>query len=251
MIFVVLGMHKSGTTLIAETLHKSGVDMGDFDQSAGYDDANHYEREETLKLNIAILRCEGVRSSEITKACTSLSDRPELEAKMIETVRRLSAPGTSWGFKDPRTCLTYTLWRKHLPPHKLIIVCRDPAEVWDHYARLVPSNAWFQRFLVRCQALNAWRIYNRHLTAYLTHSPQTSCVIDFGRFMRDPDAVGNLSRFAGLPLVDCRKPELYRSKDRRGMAYRLAATALSIVDPPHVARVFAALTKQDAREDWA
>ena len=28
MVFVLLGMHKSGTTMIAQTLHHSGIDMG-------------------------------------------------------------------------------------------------------------------------------------------------------------------------------------------------------------------------------
>lgn len=243
MIFVVLGMHKSGTTLIAETLHKSGVDMGDIDESAGYDDANHYEREETLKLNIAILRCEGMRSSDITRPCTSLADRPELEARMIEVIREISAAGRDWGFKDPRICLTYTLWRKHLPAHKVVMVCRDPAEVWDHYARLVPSKAWFQRFVVRCQALNAWQVCNRLLLAYLDQSPQAAYVVDYGAFMSDPGAVEKLSRFVGLPLVDCRNRALYRSRDRHAFGFRLVAIALSLLRPPHVNETFAALTK--------
>jgi len=29
MIYVVLGMHKSGTTLVSQILHRSGIDMGD------------------------------------------------------------------------------------------------------------------------------------------------------------------------------------------------------------------------------
>ncbi len=46
MIYVIFGMHKSGTTLVAEMLHKSGINMGDFDESVSYDIGNQYERNE-------------------------------------------------------------------------------------------------------------------------------------------------------------------------------------------------------------
>ena len=37
MIYIVLGMHKSGTSLVARTLHASGVDMGEFNDSLDYE----------------------------------------------------------------------------------------------------------------------------------------------------------------------------------------------------------------------
>lgn len=49
MIFVVLGMHKSGTTLVSQILHHSGIPMGDgFDENVTYDGGNKYERESTF-----------------------------------------------------------------------------------------------------------------------------------------------------------------------------------------------------------
>ena len=58
MIYVVLGMHKSGTTLISETLHESGINMGEFSdiqQGIGYDEGHKYERRETQQINRQIL----------------------------------------------------------------------------------------------------------------------------------------------------------------------------------------------------
>ena len=51
MIFVILGMHKSGTTLVSQTLHASGINMGDFDSSLTYDTNNKFERHNTQELN--------------------------------------------------------------------------------------------------------------------------------------------------------------------------------------------------------
>ncbi len=38
MLYVILGMHKSGTTMISEILHNSGISMGEWkDKSNNYD----------------------------------------------------------------------------------------------------------------------------------------------------------------------------------------------------------------------
>ena len=44
VIYVVLGMHKSGTTLISQILHHSGVNMGgaEIETSRSYDEGNKY-----------------------------------------------------------------------------------------------------------------------------------------------------------------------------------------------------------------
>ncbi len=55
MIYIVLGMHKSGTTLVAQTLHAAGINMGDFDESLTYDTNNKYERHDTQELNRDLL----------------------------------------------------------------------------------------------------------------------------------------------------------------------------------------------------
>jgi hypothetical protein len=52
MICVFLSMHKSGTTLVSEILHHSGINMGDdIDEHVSYDRGNKYEHESTLGLN--------------------------------------------------------------------------------------------------------------------------------------------------------------------------------------------------------
>ena len=40
MIYALLGMHKSGTSLLSRILHESSINMGDFDESKGYDEVN-------------------------------------------------------------------------------------------------------------------------------------------------------------------------------------------------------------------
>ena len=56
MIYIVLGMHKSGTTLLSQILHHSGISMGEnFNESVSYSQGNKYERETTQQINKEIL----------------------------------------------------------------------------------------------------------------------------------------------------------------------------------------------------
>ena len=83
MIYVVLGMHKSGTTLVAKMLHASGINMGEsIDESADYSAGNHYERQSTAELNHVLLegcltppsRLFGfARTTDASPQCPSLS----------------------------------------------------------------------------------------------------------------------------------------------------------------------------------
>ena len=63
MIHVVLGMHKSGTTLVSELLHHAGIDMVDAaDPDTSYDHGNKWERDSTKQVNHAILGSAGTFS---------------------------------------------------------------------------------------------------------------------------------------------------------------------------------------------
>ncbi len=58
MIYVVLGMHKSGTTLVARTLHESGIIMGEeFPAGASYC-SNKYEAKWPQSFSDEILGAE-------------------------------------------------------------------------------------------------------------------------------------------------------------------------------------------------
>ncbi|MGM0484512.1 MAG: hypothetical protein ACQERI_08185, partial [Candidatus Krumholzibacteriota bacterium] len=75
MIFVLLGMHKSGTTLISRMLHESGINMcGEPCGEASYDAGNKYERLEFLIYNTAMLDIRiSTFSSDIVKTAEDLS----------------------------------------------------------------------------------------------------------------------------------------------------------------------------------
>jgi len=72
MIYVILGMHKSGTTLISQILHKSGINMGEFNEDVSYDQGNQHERPAAQKINREILKCGDAHSLDVINSVHDL-----------------------------------------------------------------------------------------------------------------------------------------------------------------------------------
>ena len=218
MIHVVLGMHKSGTTLVSELLHHAGIDMVDAaDPATGYDDGNKWERDSTKQVNHAILGSAGAFSLE------TLGRRLQFgaaeRARMREAIAACTPRHAEWGFKDPRTCLTYHLWAGELPPHRIVAVFRRPEEAWAHYWA---SSTGRRRLTVFRNCLAQWCGYNAAILSALDRTTQPFIVIDYARLMTDPAELARLEQFVDPPLVDRRDPRMRRSRAQRSVDYRVA-----------------------------
>jgi len=215
-------MHKSGTTLIARTLHLSGINMGDFDDAVSYDKGNKYEREDTLRFNMDMLGC---KLSDLSQSVVQIADPQSiLNHQIINSMKQFiittDSKYTNWGFKDPRSCLTYSIWKAIIPDHRLIAVFRHPLELWHHYR---PKHFRDKKVsLYICfNALKAWYVYNFEILKYLRASNDSTIVLDYGDFMASEMPLQNLNRFTGISLLDCRKPELYRNSMQKNAVYRV------------------------------
>jgi hypothetical protein len=220
MIHVVLGMHKSGTTLVSEMLHRSGIDMMDaVDESLGYDEGNKWERESTKAINHEMLGSAGAYS---LKASARLGIRvtTAVDERMRRVIADISARHRDWGFKDPRTCLTYDAWSAALPEHRLIVVYRLPEEGWAHYWSAARSPA--KRLTVAGGFLPAWCEYNAAILRTLERTTMPAIVLHYTELMQGDGEFRRLERFIGRPLVDRRLPAMHRSRPGSRGSYRLA-----------------------------
>jgi hypothetical protein len=247
MIYVVLGMHKSGTTLVAELLHRSGIDMGDFDGTRSYDEGNQYERVATQRLNRQLLDgvLRPILSDRIQRrlrprtthdgrpinreSLAAVSSRPieasePLLADMRSVIEAHQRRHPDWGFKDPRTCLTYPVWMGELPPHRVIAIYRDPREVLAREAR---RRFALLRPLRLRRVLRNWIDYNRGILRALDRTAAPFLVVRYDRLMEDPAALARLSDFVGRALVDARRRELRRSSGEEAAGGAAARAALA------------------------
>lgn len=129
-------MHRSSTSMVARSIHKQGeVHMGD-KLLLGLPDnpKGHYENKKFLHLNIDILKAAGgswdnpPSKKEILKVAPLFKDR--IKRLISESEEEANAAGyISWGFKDPRACLTIDLYMPYLNNPQFIICYRDPMEI--------------------------------------------------------------------------------------------------------------------------
>ncbi len=155
---VVLGMHRSGTSAVSRILNLLGADLGpEEDLLTEYDNpAGHWESKALVACNDRILAAFG-RSWDFppwNAPGWEYSDRasrllPELTEAFRDVYRT-----SPWVWKDPRTCLTFPLWRRVIGAEAtVVIVLRDPGAVvgsikrrdgipslyaaglWHHYVR--------------------------------------------------------------------------------------------------------------------
>ena len=104
---IVLGMHKSGTTLITEIIHHSGIRMIETDKAGGYDEGNKYERVSTNLLNKELLQCSNIKSLRVTQHLEVDAVDASLWDKGKSIVKEINSVNEAWGFKEPRTLMTF------------------------------------------------------------------------------------------------------------------------------------------------
>lgn len=131
---VVLGMHRAATSLVARTLNHE-VHMGEKLLKGLRDNPKgHYENVRILKLNDKILHDAGgsyfnpPSVDNILKAAHKFED--EMRTVVEKEIEAAEKKGMeSWGFKDPRTCLTIEAWLPYLPNPQFVVCYRDPLEI--------------------------------------------------------------------------------------------------------------------------
>lgn len=221
MIYVVLGMHKSGTSLVSQTLHHSGINMVDkVQEKASYEQGNHYERESTQLLNLNILNASNQFSLDILPLPRMQMSAKQRE-KMQSIIQTCNNRYQQWGFKEPTVCLTYPLWASELPAHKIIAIYRSPVEIWQRYrfksvrhSHRAPLAAW--RFI------NRWSEYNLNIINYLKATRENYIVISYEDLITTEAEFERLQAFVNLPLKDFRDPKLYHYRSQELLSYKVA-----------------------------
>lgn len=134
MQIFVIGMHRSGTSVTARLLNLMGAYLGPEDllmEADRFNPKGYWERKDVYELNQTILKRAGVHwqtaESNILQHLSG-EDLANLDQKIMQLLLRLDAH-RPWYIKDPRLCLTFPLWRKHLEFPVVIHVYRSPIQI--------------------------------------------------------------------------------------------------------------------------
>jgi hypothetical protein len=127
---VVLGMHRSGTSMLSGVLSRLGINMGD--ELLGKDASNplgHFEDREFLDLNKRILEAAGGSWDNPPSQEEILLKKKQFEKEIKELITKAESRSILWGWKEPRTSITIDLYLSYLDNPYFIFCHRDPMAV--------------------------------------------------------------------------------------------------------------------------
>jgi hypothetical protein len=161
MLIVILGMHRSGTSCLAGMLQRAGMYLGKdlMDAAASSNPAGHAEAWEAVRINDRLLELSG---GAWDRAPRRLAGDADTAARMAAFLAELRAEPVA-GWKDPRTTLTFPLWRPHLADFRVAACLRHPLAA----ARsLRVRDGW-----PLARGLRLWADYNERLLEYTADLP--------------------------------------------------------------------------------
>jgi hypothetical protein len=247
-IIVVLGMHRSGTSLLANLLSVLGVDLGvdllpgDAGNEMGYwENASIYRTQDALLNDLA--RDWG-DCGLVYPFAIDWEQLPEVRSYKEELVSIVRAEIASakgiWGFKDPRTCRLLPIWKQIFAELDLeplyVLAVRDPAVVVESLVKrdgLDPLHSELVWLLHNLDAirdaggdLRAVVDYDRWFTAPREQAKAVARALDLGWPADDSNLIGRLTGTI--------RPDLRHSKATRPCSL------------PFVARTYEALKQAAA-----
>lgn len=156
---IVLGMHRSATSLVAKGLFQAGVFMGPELLGPGRgNEHGHFEDVGLLHLNDRILKIAGGSWDRPPDEENIVLAGQQIESEIYAAVK--TRQRQLWGWKDPRTTLTIRCYMPFLTNPIFVPCFRDPMDV----ARSLNS-----RDGMSIEAgYKLARIYNERLIKFLT-----------------------------------------------------------------------------------
>ena len=204
-IVVVLGMHRSGTSLLSNVLHMLGVDMADTsDHVSPKNPGGFWERPELTAIHDEILEAIDrpiALPSHVLPFPPAWWRSKKVQAvkpKLIDYLQReLGKSINPWGFKDPRTCRLLPLWWEIFRELNLepvyVVATRSPAE-----SSVSMSQKSSARTLSIANGELMWLSYNYDIARHVMLKDPVIAV-DYGEWFEGAVAVGErLARQFGI-----------------------------------------------------
>lgn len=195
---IVLGMHHSGTSILARILHQNGVFMGA--------NMHHYESKFfTVQINDRLVLGGGANWAklpimpveEVMQHVDAV--RREIEKRGLRKFREAGYDGVSrWGFKDPRTCVLLPLYREIFPKAQFVHIVRKAEDVATSLSENQKKGVGLIRDRAYWEAL--WAQYVERARRYGQSSGQY-CEIRYEDFcLRPVELMREVFDFLQLPL---------------------------------------------------
>lgn len=213
---LILGLARSGTSVVTGVLRLLGVDVGARDYADKSNPYGSFEDRDFRRLHREIF--ERARSGATywdpptREAILSLQGQlgPRIEALVGEKQKGKAL----WGWKENRGILTIDLFLPYLSNPHLVVIFRNPLAT----ARSVVRHTERHENLDLLGALHLGNIYHEALGHLLTRYREVpQILIEYEDFVRQPrEQARNLAQFLGVQPTDEELDEIFRFIIPRG-----------------------------------
>ncbi|MBW7475545.1 hypothetical protein K0T92_12360 [Paenibacillus oenotherae] len=198
---IILGMHRSGTSLLAKTVRSLGVYLGSEGQMIGPREDNpegFWEHAEIVDIHeklLASLSSSWDTTEPLPAEWWQSEEAAASREQLKAIISRDFSQRTIWGFKDPRTCLLLPLWKPVLEELNIVpsyIVClRNPLNVAASLHRR-------DRFTNE-KSLALWTLY---VLSSLYHTQdEKRIIVSYDHMLEQPVETGKIiSDFLNIPF---------------------------------------------------
>ncbi|HEC68495.1 MAG TPA: glycosyltransferase [Candidatus Desulfofervidus auxilii] len=159
---IVLGMHRSGTSMTAGVLHRLGVNMGKNLMKGNWaNPLGYFENLEFVRLNDRILQAAGGSWNDPPGREKILAQKEKFSSEIYNLIQKEKSE--IWGWKDPRTTLTIELFLPYLENPYFLICYRNPLSIAESLKRRDGTSIEF--------GLKLTGIYNQRIVDFLEKHP--------------------------------------------------------------------------------
>ena len=208
---IVVGMQRSGTSLVCQMLASAGVYFGEEEDLRVSDSMNpqgFYEHKDIFTFSRNFIKEAGFRHE---MSIQSISFRPKTflsrvkrfltRRHMVRIIKKIGARQGVWGFKNFPIFLYG--WKKYVNEPTLICVYRNPYAVLNSFMR-----AWDGGFFRADDVFSVWVRSNRDLLYHHAFT-KNSCIISYDDLV-DPlkrvRIMEHVSEMTGFKVEDLEKP---------------------------------------------
>ena len=170
-VFIITGMHRSGTSLTASILQSAGVHIGRrLMEATEFNAKGYFENPDFFEFHLDAFRALGVNIDGWT-----LEENLQINAPLIDRAKYIveqNGLSSVWGWQEPRTTLFLDFWAKLLPEARFLLIYRSPWEVADSLYRRGDEMFQSQPEL----AIKYWQHYNQKILDFYNQE-QHRCLL--------------------------------------------------------------------------
>ena len=215
-ILIMTGMHRSGTSLVAQYLGECGLHVGssltssELETSRNYY-GGHHEDQEFQNLHKKILRRKRISEFQTHGFRIPIrridNESRKSALKIIQSREHLD----QWGWKDPRTTLFLDFWNSVLDNGNFLFLIRKPLSVVDSLLRRGREQRVNKKPI---NGLRIWKVYNEQiLDFYRRNGSSNTLISDADEFVKSPELLNKalVNKF-DLNLLDKGLDGIYENK---------------------------------------